>query len=170
MDIGKKTIATGAGLFLLGGLSIYLLINTTPATTEKPANRQHSAMREAIAQLEHKEPIAETGIITNTPVPETDNNDTNSKPEMTHSAFLAEAEMRREQQQIAQGEAERIEKLRKAKLNSVECKFWKQQQERQTSSTAAKVATNIDEHCVIAQDRINSSSSEGSTIKLNASN
>ena len=163
MEIGKKAIMAGIGIFLLGGVCVYLFITAQPeATSEKRSARQHGAMRAAIEQIENKEdatPASE--IITNSSI---NNNDvgTSDKPEMTHSAFLAEAEERREQQLINDAETKRLDKLRRIKQNSVECKFWKQQE--QTSSAAAKIAANIEEHCLLAVDRPNSSSSSSNAI------
>lgn len=134
MEFGKKAITAGLGLFLLGGFSVYLLSTGNGSAQSSPT-------------LQHTD-LAESSSAANT----------EPKQEMTHDAFLAAAEARREQQQEDKAEIERVEKLRKEKFNSVECKFWRQQQERQTSSTAAKVATKIDEHCVIAQDRANAAS------------
>ncbi|PUA27330.1 MAG: hypothetical protein B0W54_12110 [Cellvibrio sp. 79] len=157
MEIGKKAIMAGIGMFLLGGVCVYLFITAQPeATSEKRSTRQHGAMRAAIEQIDNKddatpasEMITHSSVSNN--VAETD------KPEMTHSAFLAEAEERREQQLINDAETKRLNKLRRIKQNSVECKFWKQQE--QTSSAAAKIAANIEEHCLLAIDRSNSSSS-----------
>lgn len=161
MEIGKKAIAAGLGVFLLGGLCVYLFITAqSEVTTEKRTIRQHGAMRAAIAQIENKEPATSSAdMVSSLPII---NNDveTTAKPEMTHSTFLAEAEARRQQQLTNDAETQRLNKLRRIKQNSVECKFWKQQQ--QTSSAAAKIAANIEEHCLLAVDKSSSSSSSSS--------
>lgn len=163
MEIGKKAIAAGLGIFLLGGLCVYLVVAPQPEVTqEKRSARQHSAMRAAIAQIENKEPVASTSEMVASSSVSNSDVETTDKPEMTHSAFLAEAEERREQQLINDAETQRLNKLRRIKQNSVECKFWKQQQ--QTSSAAAKIAANIEEHCLLAVDRSNASSSSGSDL------
>lgn len=158
MEIGKKAIAAGLGIFLLGGLCVYLFVTAQPeAAAEKRTTRQHSAMRAAIAQIENKEPATSSSEMTSSSSIINNDVETTAKPEMTHSTFLAEAEARREQQLINDAEIQRLNKLRRIKQNSVECKFWKQQQ--QTSSAAAKIAANIEEHCLLAGDRSNASSS-----------
>lgn len=162
MEIGKKAVAAGLGLFLLGGICVYLVVAQPEATQEKRASRQHGAMRAAIEQIENKEPVAPaTEMVTSSSVNNSDV-ETKGKQEMTHAAFLAEAEERREQQLINDAETKRLNKLRRIKQNSVECKFWKQQQ---NSSAAAKIAANIEEHCLLAIDRsnANSSSSDATT-------
>jgi cell fate (sporulation/competence/biofilm development) regulator YmcA (YheA/YmcA/DUF963 family) len=164
MEFSKKAIAAGIGLFVLGGASVYLLINSQQGTAPKAsANHQQSAMHEAIAQIEQKAPLSEASNSAY-------NSSIDATPEMTHAAFLAQADARREQNMEDKAETERVEKLRKMKLNSVECKFWKQQQERQTSSTAAKINSKIDEHCIISQDRTNAASatSENTTSSMSA--
>ena len=153
MDIGKKAIVAGLGIFLLGGLCVYLfMVAKTDTAPNKRTTRQHGAMREAIAQIEQKESVVEpTSAASSTSSDSDTNTITIDQPEMTHSAFLADAEARREQQLISDAETQRLNKLRRIKQNSVECKFWKQQQ--QTSSAAAKIAANIEEHCLLAVDR-----------------
>lgn len=150
MEIGKKVIAAGMALFCLGGLSVYLLMAPTPeaASGNKPVRIQQSAMQAAIAQLEQAKPSEGSGISSmpgSMPLTEAD-----ATPEMTHAAFLAEAEARREQNLENKAEAERLEKLRTAKQNSVECKFWKQQQK--TSSAAAKIEEKINHYCNLPVD------------------
>lgn len=168
MDIGKKAIIGGTGLLLIGGLSVYLLMAAEPnAGNGKPANRHQGAMRAAIAQIEHKEPATESAAETIlAPTPDNNSAESSATPEMTHAAFLAQAELRREQQKIDLAEAERLEKLRKHKKNSPECKFWKQQQ--QTSSTAAKIIANIEEHCMIAQDLANANAASSAASSAQA--
>lgn len=145
MELGKKVVTAGVGLFLLGGFSVYLL-TADDGSTQNSLTQQHNS------GLAHNSSVANT----------------EPKEEMTHDAFIAAAEARREQQQEDKAEIERVEKLRKAKLNSVECKFWKQQQERQTSSTAAKVAAKVDEFCVIAQDRPGTASDANANVNANS--
>lgn len=152
-NIGKKVIAAGVGLFFLGGLSVYLFMATNTEPPEKKLSvPKHSAMQAAIAQMEQQKPVAEKGtILTATPEPTDDDT-----PEMTHAAFLAEAEARREQGMENKAEIERLEKLKKAKLNSVECKFWRQQQK--TSSAAAKIEEKINQFCHLPSSSSSSSS------------
>ena len=71
--------------------------------------------------------------------------------------FEAAAEARREQQLADKAEADRMAKLRQQKADSVDCKFWRQQQ--QTSSTAAKIEEKIKTHCMLASDLASSESS-----------
>lgn len=152
MEIGNKVIAAGVGLFILGGLSVYLLMDTEGTADKKPISQQHSAMQAAIAQLEHeKESPRESESTASTQQPSSD-----AAPEMTHAAFLAEAEARREQSMENKAEAERLEKLRHAKQNSVECKFWKQQQ---TSSASTKIEEKIKQHCTLPGDASSESQS-----------
>lgn len=126
MDIGKKAIVAGAVLFFLGGLSMYFLM-------APPSNSVSAASVSAESQLTTATSSSAT------------NNDPDGTPEMTHAAFLAEAEARREKNLQDKAEAERIEKLLKEKQNSVECKFWKQQQK--TSSAAARIEERIGHFC-----------------------
>jgi hypothetical protein len=159
MEIGKKVITAGVALFCLGGLSVYVLMAPKPeASGNKPGRVQQSAMQAAIAQLEQEKPSEESGI-SSMPA-STALTETNATPEMTHAAFLAEAEARREQNLENKAEAERLEKLRIAKQNSVECKFWKQQQK--TSSAAAKIEEKINQYCNLPVD----SSSEASSAAM----
>lgn len=158
MEIGKKAIAGGLSLFLLGGICVYLFVTAPPdAAPEKRSARQHGAMRAAIAQIENKEAVAPVSEVETRSSISNSDVETTEKPEMTHSAFLAAAEERREQQLINDAETQRLNKLRRIKQNSVECKFWKQQQ---NSSAAAKIAANIEEHCLLAIDRSSSNSSD----------
>lgn len=142
MDIGKKAIIAGAVLFCLGGLSVYLLmapkkglgdyqpITTQPVTTQ-PAAAQGIQPESASVAMDSTAGNSAS--------------DKDEIPEMTHAAFVAEAEARREKQIEDKAEAERIEKLLKEKQNSVECKFWKQQQKN--SSAAAKIEERINHFC-----------------------
>lgn len=61
--------------------------------------------------------------------------------------FMEEAEKRREQMLEEKSAVERHEKLLKAKENSVECKFWKQQK---SVSSDAKVDEKIIEFCTLS--------------------
>ena len=146
MELGKKTLIAGLGLFLLGGFSVYLVM----AEKSDPA-RGTVTSQSAIAQQATATPEINSADIASQQT-------AGLAEEATHESFIAAAEARREQQMANKAEEDRLAKLRKEKSNTVECKFWKQQQERQTSSTAAKIAANIDEHCVIAQDRLSSDS------------
>ncbi len=131
MDIGKKAIVSGAVLFFLGGLSMYFLM-------APPSNSVSAAS--VSAAKDYTESQLTTATSSSATI-----NDTDGAPEMTHAAFLAEAEARREKNLQDKAEAERIEKLLKEKQNSVECKFWKQQQK--TSSAAARIEERIDHFC-----------------------
>jgi hypothetical protein len=77
-------------------------------------------------------------------------------------SFYEEADARREQRQIEQEEADRVAKLKAAKENSLDCKFWKQQ--AKNSSNSEKIAQKIDEFCVY-YPKSNSTSSEGTIEK-----
>lgn len=131
--IAKKAIIAGAALFFLGGLSVYLLMADKPEASEPPEPPQ------------------------NQQISNTNHTNKDDVPEMTHANFLAEAEARREQNLENKAELERLEKLKKAKLNSVECKFWKQQ--LKTSSAAAKIDEKINHFCHLPTSSSDSSSS-----------
>jgi hypothetical protein len=132
MEIGKQVVAAGVVLFCLGGLSVYaLMVPADEAATRAQANP---------AQLQQEA----SPTTTSSPTSEIVDN-AEDVLEMTHAAFIAQAEARREQNLEDKAEAERIEKLLKEKQNSVECKFWKQQQK--TSSAAAKIEEKINQFC-----------------------
>lgn len=158
MEIGKKAIAIGAGIILLGGLGMGWLISQAQRESDNPGTKHTGAMQAAIAQLEQTRPAeAQASSDSNTSVAD-------DTPEMTHAAFLAEAEERRAQKLEDKAEAERREKLLTAKKNSVECKFWKQQQK--TSSAAAKIDEKIAHYCTLQS----STSSVASATSENTEN
>lgn len=166
MEIGTKTIAASLGVFLLGVGSTYWLMAGTAdsgTTTESAtAQVQHQpAMQAALAELDSN--TAETSSIVESQTESPLNDSEPSTPELTHDAFIAEAEARREQQLIEKSEAERTEKLRKQKENSVECKFWRQQQK--ASSAAEKIEAKVKEHCFLPGS---SSTSETSVSSANS--
>ncbi len=148
MEIGKKTIAAGIGLFFLGGFSVYLVMannsGAAPAATHQPA-----AMQEAIEQLRTNNAANAPEIV----APDTTATASHAvtpeeePAELTHDEFLAQAEARREQRLIDEAEADRLAKLRAIKEKSVECKFWKQQQK--TSSATAKIEEKIIQYCTL---------------------
>lgn len=163
MEIGKKTIAAGIGLFFLGGFSVYLIMasnsGAAPATTA--THQQPAAMQEAIEQL-HANNAAntpETTVSASSAQAQTE-----APAELTHDEFLAQAEARREQRLIDQAEADRLAKLRRIKEQSVECKFWKQQQK--TSSAAAKIEEKIVQYCTL-QTSSAAHSSDGAEHSVN---
>lgn len=143
MDIGKKAIVAGAVLFCLGGLSVYLLM----APKKGLGDYQPITIQPATTQSATTQPAAkpESASIAMDSTAGNSASDKDEIPEMTHAAFVAEAEARREKQIEDKAEAERIEKLLKEKQNSVECKFWKQQQKN--SSAAAKIGERINHFC-----------------------
>jgi hypothetical protein len=147
MEIGKKTIAAAAGLFFLGGFSVYLLMANTSAP-EQPATThtvmQHVSEGANIQGQAHQPPPASE------PSAQTE--------ELTHAAFLAQAEARREERLINKEENDRLEKLKAMKERSVECKFWKQQQK--TDATAAKIEDKITQYCTVQN---NSSSGDNTS-------
>ncbi len=158
MEVSKKAIIIGASLFILGGLSVYLLTPKGQPLHATPAHQQHnSAMQAAIAQIEQKG----TSPTDTSNVSETSSID-EATTEMTHAAFLAEAEAHREEKLENKTEAERQAKLLKAKQNSVECKFWRQQQK--TTSAAAKIEEKINYYCTLTE---NTSSSAQPTPEPN---
>ncbi len=143
MELGKRAIIVGASLFILGGLSTYLLTPKGQVVHATTTHQQHSdTTQAAIPQIKQNE-ASLTITTSNTP----QNSSIDAKPEMTHAAFLAEAEARREEKLENKAETERLAKLLKAKQNSVECKFWKQQQK--TTSAAAKIEEKINSHCTL---------------------
>lgn len=158
MEIGKKTIAAAVGLFFLGGLSVYLLMANQQMITQ-PSSTPHksAAMQEA---LQHVRASATAQEQPAQSVPESASNTSQSTEELTHEAFLAQAEARREERMINKEEAERLAKLKAAKERSVECKFWKQQQK--TSSAAAKIDEKIIQHCTLQTSSESASSDQSS--------
>ena len=143
MEIGTKTIAAAVGLFFLGGLSVYLVMANSDApeqsiTTQHKTAAMQAALEQVRANSATQEQSNHDASATNDSTPEV-------VEELTHEAFLAEAEARREERLINREETDRLEKLKAMKERSVECKFWKQQQK--TSSAAAKIEEKIDEHC-----------------------
>ena len=162
MEIGAKTLIAGAGLFLLGVGSTYWLMadNAAPAPATQSASHHQPAMQAALNQLGSSTTEVQTER-SNTEAAATDTNiDANASSDtetLTHESFLAAAEARREQQLADKAEAERLDKLRQQKADSVDCKFWRQQQA--SSSTAAKIEEKIKTFCFIAQDLASSESS-----------
>ncbi len=160
MELGKKAIIIGAALITIGGLTVYLLMPKGQAMDTTSKHQQHSdAMQAAITQIEQKD-----ASLKNDASNFSQSSSLDTRPEMTHAAFLAEAEARREEKMENKAETERREKLLKAKQNSVECKFWKQQQK--TTSAAAKIEEKINYHCTLPGS---SSSSAQPTPELNQS-
>lgn len=161
MEIGAKTIAASVGLFFLGGISVYFLTAKTDAPGRPTAQHQSAAMQEALAQVranktEKEIPATETIESTASSIVTSEVTD-----ELTHDAFLAQAEARREQQLIDKAEVDRLAKLRAAKARSVECTFWKQQQK--TSSAAAKIEEKIIQHCTLQNSSSSASTSNATS-------
>jgi hypothetical protein len=158
MEIGAKTIVAGVGLFLLGVGSTYWLMadnrDTTAPLKTNPTVQHQPAMQAALTQLGNTKSESDsdttetTGLETQNVDAATDN--TADTTTLTHERFLADAEARRNQQLADKAEADRLEKLRHIKADSVDCKFWRQQQ--QTSSTAAKIEEKIKTHCLLPSD------------------
>ncbi len=180
MDIGVKAVVAGVGLFVLGGLSVYLLTGKTaaPVVSQYSAQTQPARLNEVRDQQQLTDPLesadqkdsgsntefkAETGsieVLAEVSDPVADSGPIEPAAdtrELTHDVFLAQAEARREQRLIDKAEADRLAKLTAAKERSVECKFWKQQQK--LSSATAKVQEKITEHCTM---QTHSSSTENS--------
>lgn len=165
MEIGKKTIAAAVGLFFLGGLSVYLVMANSGAPTPTVTTQHKSAaMQEALEQVRANAATTQEQSDYATPV------ENNSAPatteELTHEAFLAQAEARREERLINKEENDRLAKLKAMKERSVECKFWKQQQK--TSSAAAKIEEKINEHCNLPSSSTASESSAASEDVLSS--
>lgn len=158
MEIGKKTIAAAVGLFFLGGLSVYLLMANQQMTTQPGSTPYKSAaMQEALQQVRASTAAQEQP---DQSAPEPASNASQSTEELTHEAFLAQAEARREERMINKEEADRLAKLKAAKERSVECKFWKQQQK--TSSAAAKIDEKIIQYCTLQTSSESTSSDQSS--------
>lgn len=162
MEIDAKTIAAGVGLFVLGGLSIYLLTAKTDVPAQPTAQYQTAAMQEALAHVRASKTTAmpEAESIEDTTIAASEVAD-----ELTYDTFLAQAEARREQQFIDKAEADRLAKLKLAKERSVECKFWKQQQK--TSSAAAKVEEKIIQYCTLQTTSSSDSTSSTASVSSN---
>lgn len=168
MEQNVKIIVAGIGLFLLGVGSTYWLMadRGNAATSHTSATPQHQpAMHAALAQLGNETNSNATKTITSDALDSTTENTANieSADTLTHESFLAAAEARREQQLADKAETDRITKLRQTKADSVECKFWRQQQK--TSSAAAKIEEKIKTHCLLASDLVSSDSSSAETIE-----
>lgn len=139
MESGFKIIAGGLALFVLGGLSVYLITIRPDANTSiTPTAPMQSA------------PVTEVALTT---TPSTDT----AASITAADSFYAAADARREQQLADKAESERLAKLKAIKERSVECKFWKQQQK--TTSAAAKIDEKIDEHCKLPSSSAASESS-----------
>ena len=170
MEIGKKTIAAAVGLFFLGGLSVYLVMANSGAPTPTLTTQHKSAaMQEALEQVRATK-AATTQEQSDYAVPVENNSAPATTEELTHEAFLAQAEARREERLINKEENDRLAKLKAMKERSVECKFWKQQQK--TSSAAAKIEEKINEHCNLpsssSSDASSSESADESVLTLNS--
>ncbi len=161
MESTTKIIVGGSLLFLLGAGATYWLLadkNNTSRPHTGVAAQHQPAMQAALAQLDSSANEAEDNT-TNVVPDNTPNNTAESEntSTLTHEGFLAAAEARRAQQMMDKAETDRLNKLRQIKADSVDCKFWRQQQ--QTSSTAEKIEEKIKTHCFIARDLANSESS-----------
>ena len=166
MEIGSKTIAAAVGLFFLGGLSVYLVMAKSDAPAQPPISQHNTAaMQEALEQVRANATTTEEQSIQITSVANDSAPDAEPVEELTHEAFLAQAEARREERLINKEETDRLEKLKAIKERSVECKFWKQQQK--TSSAAAKIEEKINEHCNLPSS---SAASESSAANETSSN
>lgn len=143
MEPNVKMIVGGVVLFVLGGLSVYLI-------TSQP----DAAIPPGIVSPVQSAPVAD---ITSAPSTETTASVTDAE------SFYAAAEARREQQLADKAEADRLAKLKAIKERSVECKFWKQQQK--TSSAAAKIEEKIIQYCTL---QTTSSSANSENYSSNA--
>ncbi len=147
MEQNVKMIVGGLVLFVLGGLSVYLVIsrpNAAPQPT--PVKPVQSA------------PVSD-------PV-STSTSDTSASASIVDAeSFYEAAEARREQQMADKAEADRLAKLKAIKERSVECTFWKQQQK--TSSAAAKITEKITQYCTLQTSSSESTSSEANTSSAN---
>lgn len=149
MELNVKMIVGGLVLFILGGLSVYLIIRPD----------------EAVSTIE-AQPIQAQPVTNGTP-PSTLGMDTTTSTTDAESFYEA-AEARREQQIADKAEADRLAKLKAIKERSVECKFWKQQQK--TSSAAAKIDQKINEYCNLPSSSAASESSAASASSITSSN
>jgi hypothetical protein len=140
MEQPFKIITAGAAIFLLGvGTSYWLLANNT-------AEKQAEVLSYSPTQSHvHSQPQSEA--LNNNSAASAASETTEV---LTHESFLAAADARREQQQAEKAEADILAKKRQLKADSVDCKFWRQQQK--TSSAAAKIEEKINTHCFLASD------------------
>ena len=158
MEIGKKTIAAAVGIFFLGGLSVYLVMANSGAPAPTVTTQHKSAaMQEALEQVRANNATTQAQEKSSLATPVDNDSAPATAEELTHEAFLAQAEARREERLINKEENDRLEKLKAMKERSVECKFWKQQQK--TSSAAAKIEEKINEHCNLPSSSAASESS-----------
>ena len=137
MEPRVKMIAGGLVLFVLGGLSVYLISRpdaAIPPQITPPVQSDYA-------------PASTSASLPNTEA-------------STAESFYEAANARREQQLADKAEADRLAKLKAIKERSVECKFWKQQQK--TSSAAAKIDEKINEHCNLPSSSFASMSSAAS--------
>lgn len=132
MELGVKAVVGGVALFVLGGISVYL-VTSTPSNAVPP---------ETVLTASSESTVEISSSATNA------------------ESFYAAAEARREQQLIEKSETDRLTKLRKIKENSTECKFWKQQ--NKTSSAAAKIEEKITQYCTLPISSSPSSESNSS--------
>lgn len=137
MEQHVKIIVGGVALFILGGLSVYL-ITTRPDAIIPSSTAQPVQSASAATPAPTSTPNTDAGIA-----------DTES--------FYTAAEARRKQQLEDKAESDRLAKLKIIKERSLECKFWKQQ--NKTSSAAAKIDEKIDEHCNLPSSSTASASS-----------
>ncbi len=152
MEPNVKMIVGGVVLFVLGGLSVYLI-----------TSRPDAAIQPGIAPPVQSAPVA-NAVSPSAPGTETSVSITDAE------SFYEAAEERREQQLVEKAEADRLAKLKAIKERSVECKFWKQQQK--TSSAAAKIDEKINEYCNLSSSSVaieDSAVSEASTTSSMAS-
>jgi hypothetical protein len=147
MEQNVKMIVGGVVLFVLGGVSVYLL-----------TSRPDAAIPPSAAPPVQSAPVAQ--IASTTP------SSTDAETSITDAeSFYEAAEARREQQLADKAEADRLAKLTAVKERSVECKFWKQQQK--TSSAAAKIEEKIIQYCTLQASSSESTSSEANTLSAN---
>lgn len=151
MEQNVKMMIGGAALFVLGGISVYLL-----------TSRPDAAIPPAYTPPAQAAPVAEI----TSPVPSPSSTDVETTITDAESFYEA-AEARREQQLADKAEADRLAKLKAIKERSVECKFWKQQQK--TSSAAAKIEEKIIQYCTLQTSSSSmSTSSDSNTLSSSA--
>lgn len=143
MEQNVKMIIGGAVLFVLGGISVYVLTSRPDAAI--PSNNTQSTQSTPAAEL--------TSPVPSSAATETSITDAES--------FYEAAEARREQQLADKAEADRLAKLTAIKERSVECKFWKQQQK--TSSAVAKIEDKIIQYCTLQTSSSESTSSDATS-------
>jgi hypothetical protein len=147
MEQPFKIIAAGAAIFLLGvGTSYWLLANNT-AEEQAEVSPYYPTQSHV-----HSQPQSEA--LNNNSAASAASAAAETTEVLTHESFLAAADARREQQQAEKAEADILAKKRQLKADSVDCKFWRQQQK--TSSAAAKIEEKITTHCFLASDLANS--------------